>query len=104
MTQILRLGKSVEKIAVASINMPNLHHVIVDRMTPPDYMGIGDIMASDVKLYVPAGAVARYQAHSGFSMAFSSVTSIESASDMAIDEDELEAAQSDLDEYNAGNA
>ena len=104
MTQILRLGKSVEKIAVASINMPNLHHVIVDRMTPPDYMGIGDIMASDVKLYVPAGAVARYQAHSGFSMAFSSVTSIESASDMAIDEDELEAAQNDLDEYNAGNA
>lgn len=102
MMQILRIGKRTESIDLAAFYAPNLHHVIVDRAIPPEFEGIGDYVAADAKLYVPAGAVARYQQSEGFGYVFSTITTIESATDMAIDEDELAAAQAELDDYNAG--
>ena len=99
--QILRLGKNTEAIDVAAFYAPNVHHVIVDRMIPPDYEGIGDMFASDVVLYVPDGAVARYQQSEGFGYMFTTIKPMSQAGDMAIDEDELQAAQSDLDDYNS---
>ena len=71
-------------------------------MIPPDYEGIGDMFASDVVLYVPDGAVARYQQSEGFGYMFTTIKPMSQAGDMAIDEDELQAAQSDLDDYNSG--
>ena len=100
--QILRLGKNVESIGVAAFYAPNLHHVIVDRIVPPAYDGIGDVFASDAILYVPDGAVARYQATDGFGYMFATIKPLSQAGDMAIDEEELQAAKDDLEDYNAG--
>ena len=100
--QILRLGKNVEYIDIAAFYAPNLHHVIVDRMIPPDYDGIGDVFATDAILYVPDGAVARYEDSEGFGYMFATIKPLSQAGELTIVETELQAAKDDLDDYNAG--
>ena len=100
--QILRLGKNVEFIDVAAFYAPNLHHVIVDRMIPPDYDGIGDVFATDATLYVPDGAVERYADSEGFGYMFAAIKPLSQAGEMTIVATELQAAKDDLDDYNAG--
>ena len=100
--QIMRIGKGVESIDIAAFYAPNLHHVIVDRMIPPAYDGIGDVFALDATLYVPEGAKARYQASEGFAYMFATIKTIGDAGEMAIVASELEEAKQDLADRNAG--